>query len=286
MAKNMADIIASKTKIALGSSLISLEAIKQNIQVLDELRDFIPPLNQEEYGQLEQNIINYGCKDAILIWETTKEKIGQEGSPEPLYLIIDGHNRYGICKKHGIAFNIQLLQFPSIKEVKDFMIETQLGRRNLTPQQASFFRGLRYNNEKAEKGKYDRDEHKVQNEPYATTAQKLAKEYNVSESTIKRDAAFAKGLIKLDDSLRNQILKGEKNFDKHILERLAKLKNTIHDISELDILETQTSEPMSKNELNKQITSLLNETKNLAKTLDKVHLFEIKKIIKLIEVNI
>jgi hypothetical protein len=43
---------------------------------------------------------------------------------------------------------------------------------------------------------------------------------------------------------------------------------------------------MSKNELNKQIASLLNETKNLAKTFDKVHLFEIKKIIKIIEVNI
>ncbi len=286
MAKNMADIIASKTKIALGSSLISLEAIKHNIQILDELKDFIPPLSQDEYAQLEQNIISYGCKDAILIWETTKDKIGQEGSPEPLYLIIDGHNRYGICKKHGIAFNIQLLQFSGIKEVKDFMIETQLGRRNLTPQQASFFRGLRYNNEKAEKGKYDRDEHKVQNEPYATTAQKLAKEYNVSESTIKRDAAFAKGLVKLDESLRNQILKGEKSIDKNVLERLAKLKDTIGDIKELDVLDTEIIQPISGKELNKQIASLLNETKNLAKTLDKAHLVEIKKIIKIIEVNI
>lgn len=282
----MADIIASKTKIALGSSLISLEAIKHNIQILDELKDFIPPLSQDEYAQLEQNIISYGCKDAILIWETTKDKIGQEGSPEPLYLIIDGHNRYGICKKHGIAFNIQLLQFSGIKEVKDFMIETQLGRRNLTPQQASFFRGLRYNNEKAEKGKYDRDEHKVQNEPYATTAQKLAKEYNVSESTIKRDAAFAKGLVKLDESLRNQILKGEKSIDKNVLERLAKLKDTIGDIKELDVLDTEIIQPISGKELNKQIASLLNETKNLAKTLDKAHLVEIKKIIKIIEVNI
>lgn len=282
----MADIIASKTKIALGSSLISLEAIKQNIQILDELRDFIPPLNQEEYAQLEQNIINYGCKDAILIWETTKEKIGQKEITEPLYLIVDGHNRYGICKKHGIAFNIQLLQFSGIKEVKDFMIETQLGRRNLTPQQASFFRGLRYNNEKSEKGKYDRDEHKVHFEPYATTAQKLAKEYNVSESTIKRDAAFAKGLVKLDDSLRNQILKGEKNIDKNVLERLAKLKNTIQDIKELEVLDTQESQPISEKELNKYIASLVNETKSLAKTLDKVHLLEIKKIIKIIELNI
>lgn len=282
----MADIIASKTKIALGSSLISLEAIKHNIQILDELKDFIPPLSQDEYSQLEQNIISYGCKDAILIWETTKDKIGQEGSLEPLYLIIDGHNRYGICKKHGIAFNIQLLQFSGIKEVKDFMIETQLGRRNLTPQQASFFRGLRYNNEKAEKGKYDREEHKVQNEPYATTAQKLAKEYNVSESTIKRDAAFAKGLVKLDESLRNQILKGEKSIDKNVLERLAKLKDTIGDIKELEVLDTQTPELISEKELSKQIASLLNETKSLAKTLDKVHLVEIKKIIKIIEASI
>jgi hypothetical protein len=81
-------------------------------------------------------------------------------------------------------------------------------------------------------------------------------------------------------------LKGEKSFDKHILERLAKLKNTIHDISDLNILETPTLEPMSKKELNIQISFLLNETKNLAKTFDKVHLFEIKKIIKIIEVNI
>lgn len=65
MKANFKDVIASKTKQALGSNLISLEAIKQNIQILEELRDFIPPLSDEESQQLEQNILKYGCKDAV-----------------------------------------------------------------------------------------------------------------------------------------------------------------------------------------------------------------------------
>ncbi len=168
MKSNFKDLIASKTKQALGSNLISLEAIKQNIVILDELKAFIPPLNADESTQLEQNIIKYGCKDALLVWETTDQVVSSsnENTGNPAYILIDGHNRYRICTTNHISFNIQLLSFPSIKEVKDYMIDLQLGRRNLTPQQASYFRGLRYQNEKIEKGRYARIEHNAQNEQY------------------------------------------------------------------------------------------------------------------------
>ncbi len=53
------------------------------------------------------------------------------------------------------------MDFADLKSVKDFMIDLQLGRRNLTPQQIQYFRGLRYLNEKADKGKYDRIEEKT-----------------------------------------------------------------------------------------------------------------------------
>jgi hypothetical protein len=80
----------------------------------------------------------------------------------------------------------------------------QLGRRNLTPQQASYFRGLRYNNEKSERGKYDRvtDEGLINVDDYfeskkvkvSTASKKLSEEYKVSPATIRRDAEFAEGL--------------------------------------------------------------------------------------------
>lgn len=289
MTKKFADIIASKTKTALGSSLISLEAIKQNIIILDELRNFIPPLQSDELSQLEQNMVAHGCKDALIVWETTQEQIGQSGS-EPIFVLIDGHNRYQICKKNNISFNIQLLKFPSLKEVKDYMIDLQLGRRNLTPQQASYFRGLRYNNEKTEKGKYDRENHKGQNVPYAqSTAQRLATEYNVNEKTIKRDAEYATGLNKLSEKLRADVLSGKQNVDKGTIQKLSKIEpekvlEKVEDLNEIlqekgQDKNTKTSEKDVKKILN----SLLDSTKKLTQTRDKSHITEIKNLVKKLE---
>ncbi len=95
-----------------------------------------------------------------------------------------------------------------MKEVRDYMIDNQLGRRNLIPEQASYLRGLRYNSEKLIKGKYERQEHMGQNVPYElmakkeTTSARLSKQYKVSEKTIKRDAEFAEGLNLLSPELK------------------------------------------------------------------------------------
>jgi hypothetical protein len=73
MAKlNIKNAIGEKTKQALNNSYITSEQIKQNIQILEELRSFIPSPTDDELNQLEQNIIKNGCKDALLLWETTQ----------------------------------------------------------------------------------------------------------------------------------------------------------------------------------------------------------------------
>ena len=77
----------------------------------------IPPLSSTEYGQLEQSILAHGCRDPIVLW---RDKI------------IDGHNRYEICTKHGIPYETVKLRFPSRDAAKLWMLENQLGRRNLT----------------------------------------------------------------------------------------------------------------------------------------------------------
>ncbi len=211
-------------------SLLNHEAIKHQIHIIDELRDLIPPLQEEEYAQLEKNILTEGCREALMIWQTTKNVLdATTADSTTVYVLVDGHNRYGICQKHQINFKIHLVSFDSLKEAKEYMIDNQLGRRNLIPEQASYLRGLRYNNEKLEKGKYTRDDHKGQNDPYAlevkkeSTSLKLAKQYNVSEKTIKRDAEFAEGIDLLTPSLKKDILSGKVKAKKSTIQQLAKL---------------------------------------------------------------
>jgi len=83
-----------------------------------EFSGLIPPLSEDERAQLEQNIVADGkCIDAIILWEG---------------IIIDGHNRFEICMKHGIEFEITEMPFSSRSEAMVWILNNQLGRRNLT----------------------------------------------------------------------------------------------------------------------------------------------------------
>lgn len=47
--------------------------------------------------------------------------------------IVDGHNRYSICKKHNIEYVVGTLGYETKDEVMEWMLDIQLGRRNLSP---------------------------------------------------------------------------------------------------------------------------------------------------------
>jgi len=81
-------------------------------------KNLIPPLGQEESEQLEQNILeSRKCYDPIILWEG---------------VIIDGHNRFEICMKNGIEFQVEEISLSSREEAKVWILENQLSRRNLT----------------------------------------------------------------------------------------------------------------------------------------------------------
>ncbi|MBI3382281.1 MAG: plasmid replication/partition related protein [Aquabacterium sp.] len=89
-----------------------------NIQVLEELRVYIDPLTPEEHDALERSILAEGCRDALVLWGD---------------VLVDGHNRYGICQKHGVPFNtIQNPTFKSMDDVHLWMIDQHLGRRSVS----------------------------------------------------------------------------------------------------------------------------------------------------------
>jgi len=83
-----------------------------------ELKSLIPPLLNDEFEQLEENILKYRkCLDPLIIWNG---------------VMVDGHNRYEICKKHSIEFEIVEKDFDSKEDAMAWIIENQLGRRNLS----------------------------------------------------------------------------------------------------------------------------------------------------------
>ncbi|PWK17091.1 hypothetical protein LV89_04542 [Arcicella aurantiaca] len=218
MAKDFMTGLKSVTAQLPNSTFSELEKIKKEIVVVEELRQFITPLSSDELSNLESNILKQGCKDPLAIWETTQKVLdANSDNPEKVvYVLIDGHNRYSICQKYAIDFKIVLLQFESIEQVKDYMIDYQLGRRNLTPEQMSYFRGLRYNREKGIQGKYDRTEKE------GDFSEILATEFKVSPRTIKNDGNFAAGIAKLAPELQQQVLAGNINTSRSHIQNLGR----------------------------------------------------------------
>jgi len=89
-----------------------------DIVVNEELKAYIDPLTAEEYEALERSILAEGCRDALVLWGD---------------VLVDGHNRYGICRKHGLAFQtVQNPRFQSIEDVHLWMIDQHLGRRSIS----------------------------------------------------------------------------------------------------------------------------------------------------------
>ena len=112
--------------------------------------------------------------------------------------LIDGHNRYEIAQRHGLEYKtVENTILTSREEVITWIIKNQLGRRNLTAKEASYYRGKLYENMKQSRGK-DRGnqytEPKPQNEDLAKTAEKIGKEQGVSRATVERDAKFSEAI--------------------------------------------------------------------------------------------
>lgn len=183
------------------------------LNIDNELRDLIPALTTEEYEQLEQNILEEGIRDSLIVWGNT---------------IVDGHNRYSIALEHALPFEVDNRDFESKDEVINWMIDNQLGRRNLTHQQQSYLRGKRYSQEKkSPTGFEDRNLSVGQNVPRESTAEKLAKQYGVSDKTIKRDEKFSQGvdnISRYQPELKNEILSGKSDFTSQEVRSFAKVE--------------------------------------------------------------
>jgi N6-adenosine-specific RNA methylase IME4 len=157
--------------------------IADDIVIDAEFAALIPPLSAEERQQLEDNIVEHGgARDPLVVW-------GSDGT----LTLLDGHNRYEICTRLGLPFDVHEMRFSSRDEAEDWIDKNQLGRRNLTADAFTLLLGRRYN--RAKKAEHDGGKGKKrsgdQNDHHLKTADKLASEHGVGSATVRRAGKFA-----------------------------------------------------------------------------------------------
>jgi len=91
------------------------------ITIDKEFASLIPPLTDDERMQLERNLVEHrGARDPLVAWNDGKK-----------LTIVDGHNRYEICTRLGLPYEVKEMQFGSRDSAKLWIIDNQQGRRNL-----------------------------------------------------------------------------------------------------------------------------------------------------------
>ena len=186
------------------------------ITIDEEFKNLLPALDAQTYAMLEESLIENGCIYPLVVWNG---------------VLIDGHNRYEICTKHEIPFKTVEKEFSSRDGALVWIITTQVSRRNLTPIQLSYYRGLHYRADKRlvtnETGANQHKEVGEQNVPQPKnqkTAERIADEYNVSSMTIKRDAQLSEAIDAIGESsaeAKREILSGAAKITRQRLQGLA-----------------------------------------------------------------
>ena len=107
------------------------------MEIDNEFRNYIRPLSSEEFEKLEASILSEGIRDPLVVWQG---------------ILLDGYHRYKIAQEHGLDYKTVEVELPDRDTAKEWILVNQLGRRNLTEQEASYYRGKLYSARKQSHG--------------------------------------------------------------------------------------------------------------------------------------
>ena len=173
-----------------------------------EFQSQIPALTDEEFQQLEENILFEGeVLSPLIVWGN---------------ILVDGHNRYKILQQHPeIPYTTRSISCTceTREDVLAWICKHQLGRRNLTPEQKKFLIGKQYHTEKSTRGGNHGNQYtqaancQIDNlPPVENTTERIAKENNVSPSFVIRAEQFMKTVELMEKycpGIQEEILSGK-----------------------------------------------------------------------------
>lgn len=165
-----------------------------------EFESLLPVTTQHDDEMFETNLIAAGGPDESV-------KVWREGGN----VIVDGHRRYKVCRKHGLMFDVEELSFPDRESVKEWMLLRQRSRRNLSDIDRAIIDAELVKIEQA----------KGDNKRGAIT--RVAEQTNQSVSTVSRAVKAAKVIENLPKAARDKIKTGEVVAGAESVAKLAKL---------------------------------------------------------------
>ena len=162
----------------------------ERFNINPEFRDKIPPLSDDEFKRLEENIVNDGeVREPLIVWNNT---------------LIDGHHRWQIIQKHPeIPYKVKEMDFPDKWGAISWMCSNQLGRRNVTDAQRTYLLGKLYEARKNTRGGDRGNQYTNVAKPAkqdlakqksTQTSYIIAKEHGIGHAAVEEAGEYAKGL--------------------------------------------------------------------------------------------
>lgn len=183
-------------------------------------RDKIPPLTDDEFNQLRENILNDGeVYEPLIVWDNT---------------IIDGHNRWRIICENWEAlkdkYKTKSMDFPDKWTAAEWMCKKQLGRRNLTEEQKVYTIGQMYEARKNSVGG-DRGTERSADGKFTSRRQNvavrnprtrdiIANEIGVGSKYVERSGDYARAVDHADEivpGFKDAILTGKANTTQQLV---------------------------------------------------------------------
>lgn len=180
---------------ALATSAPYEKIAPSELKINPEFEKLLMPLSDEEYELLEKSILEHGLQCPVIT--------GKDGT------IYDGHTRFKICREHEKDVFRVVVDFGDDEAVKHWIIEQQLGRRNLTTYQRVVY-SLKYKESIAAKAKANQEAGvSLKSAKGIDTREEIARIAGVSQDTVSKVEYIEKHA---EDALKEQFRGGDRSL--------------------------------------------------------------------------
>lgn len=197
-----------------------------------EFANKIPPIGQDEFNQLRENILAAGeVYEPLVVWKEEQ-------------ILMDGHNRWKVIEESpSIVYKVREMSFPDKWAAFEWMYKNQLGRRNLTDEQRTYAIGKMYEARKKTAGNSTSIRNadgtfqsaQIGQDGKVTTSDKnkhgvsgeLAIELNIGRNTVRRAEKFTKGvdaLREVNPEAADKVLSGKTNVSRGAIGEIPKMR--------------------------------------------------------------
>lgn len=218
----------------------------EDLVIDKEFENLLPVLTSDEFDKLEKSILKNGLLDPIKIWQDPQTN---------QFVIIDGHNRYKILRKNNIELrcldNYKILhedELSTREEVKQWMLEQQLGRKNLSEaEKYEIVQRFKIVIKQKAKENQSSGGKGLSNLSKVNTRKEMAKAVGVSEGTYQK---MERVMQSDNEELKQKLRKKKISVDKAYQEVNNKKKQSYTPLQQIQKIDERL------NKIDKEITTL------------------------------